>query len=231
MSGFAERLVARSAGTPAAGISVLAPRPVSPFEPTAGIEIEGMSEAVSPAIPPGISLETEPMPIAAATAYESQMSPGAAPTIFALPAQDSTPIPPDRGDAGGSVAATETDRAQARETRREDIAYRKANTEVVVRTAVAQAPAARSLPPAVSDRSGEIELAHSGQSSAFPVVPIMPTELESTAKAEPAAPMISIGKIEVQFLPQETHIQPARAAPERTRGFAAYARARRGEPR
>lgn len=43
--------------------------------------------------------------------------------------------------------------------------------------------------------------------------------------------MISIGKIEVQFLPQETRIPPVRPMPERTHGFAAYARARRGEPR
>ena len=41
MSNFAERLVARSAGTPPGpGISVLASRPVSRFEPVAGIEVE-----------------------------------------------------------------------------------------------------------------------------------------------------------------------------------------------
>jgi hypothetical protein len=44
-------------------------------------------------------------------------------------------------------------------------------------------------------------------------------------------PAISIGKIEVQFLPQEPHVPAPRSEPQRTRGFEAYARARRGEPR
>jgi hypothetical protein len=35
----------------------------------------------------------------------------------------------------------------------------------------------------------------------------------------------------VQFLPQEPRAPAQRPQPERTRGFAAYARARRGEPR
>jgi hypothetical protein len=51
-------------------------------------------------------------------------------------------------------------------------------------------------------------------------------------KAEQApAPVISIGKIEVQFLPQEPRLPAPRLEPQRTRGFEAYARARRGEPR
>jgi hypothetical protein len=45
------------------------------------------------------------------------------------------------------------------------------------------------------------------------------------------APVISIGRIEVQFLPQEPRVPAARPQPEPTRGFAAYTRARRGEPR
>ena len=44
-------------------------------------------------------------------------------------------------------------------------------------------------------------------------------------------PSISIGKIEVQFLPQEPRTPAPRPQPQRTRGFDAYARARRGEPR
>ena len=46
MSNFAERLVARSAGTPPGpGISVLAPRPVSRFEPVTAIDVE---ETINP---------------------------------------------------------------------------------------------------------------------------------------------------------------------------------------
>lgn len=47
----------------------------------------------------------------------------------------------------------------------------------------------------------------------------------------PAAPAISIGRIDVQFLPQEAPAPSQRPEPHRTRGFDAYARARRGEPR
>ena len=43
--------------------------------------------------------------------------------------------------------------------------------------------------------------------------------------------MISIGRIEVQFLPQEVRAPAPRIEPQRTRGFDGYARARRGEPR
>jgi hypothetical protein len=46
--------------------------------------------------------------------------------------------------------------------------------------------------------------------------------------AEHAAPAISIGKIEVQFLPKETPPSSPRTQPQRTRGFHAYDRARRG---
>jgi hypothetical protein len=46
--------------------------------------------------------------------------------------------------------------------------------------------------------------------------------------AEQGGPAISIGKIEVQFLPKETPPGPTSAQPQRTRGFDAYDRARRG---
>jgi hypothetical protein len=48
---------------------------------------------------------------------------------------------------------------------------------------------------------------------------------------EAPPPVISIGRIEVQFLPQEPRNPAPRPEPQRTRGFEAYARARRGEPR
>lgn len=53
---------------------------------------------------------------------------------------------------------------------------------------------------------------------------------EAERQAE-VAPAISIGKIEVQFVQPPANLPPARAAPQQTRGFDAYARARRGEPR
>lgn len=51
------------------------------------------------------------------------------------------------------------------------------------------------------------------------------------AEAAPAAPAISIGRIDVQFLPQDRPVAPARSEPQRNRGFETYARARRGQPR
>jgi hypothetical protein len=48
------------------------------------------------------------------------------------------------------------------------------------------------------------------------------------SREEQGGPAISIGKIEVQFLPKETPPGLSRAQPQRTRGFHAYNRARRG---
>jgi hypothetical protein len=59
-----------------------------------------------------------------------------------------------------------------------------------------------------------------------PVAVDEPKERES-----PPAPAISIGKIEVQFLPREPRLATPPPPPPRTRGFDAYARARRGERR
>jgi len=75
--------------------------------------------------------------------------------------------------------------------------------------------------PAASDRRPEIHTVRTEQRAA--------ARQFSTDRTP--APVISIGKIEVQFLPQESRAPAARPQPERTRGFAGYARARRGEPR
>ena len=50
MSNFAERLVARSAGASPGTrhLAVLAPRPASRFEPTAGIELDVIAEPNRP---------------------------------------------------------------------------------------------------------------------------------------------------------------------------------------
>lgn len=50
-------------------------------------------------------------------------------------------------------------------------------------------------------------------------------------KSSDEPPAISIGKIEVRFIEPQPPVTAARQAPQRTRGFDAYARARRGEPR
>ncbi len=83
--------------------------------------------------------------------------------------------------------------------------------------------------PAASDRALEI---HTVGSERRVAAARAQAPMVGEVKAEPpVAPVISIGKIEVQFLPQESRARAQRPPPERTRGFAAYARARRGEPR
>lgn len=96
------------------------------------------------------------------------------------------------------------------------------------------------------DRDHEIDAAKREPATAQPALPPLPveaterlTELRAVAtaartvtgekSAQPPVPVVSIGKIEVQFLPQAQHVAPPQ--PQRTRGFDAYARARRGEPR
>jgi hypothetical protein len=234
MSGFAERLVARSAGAmPAPGITVLTPRPVANFEPLIGIEREAISEPGHPATPVATWPETETGPTAEAPGREHQNAPGETPLVVGQSRQRTMAMSPDLGERARRVAPMERGRARAEETRRTDVAQGRASDEVVVAT-IAHASPASGLPLAVSGGSAETEFTPVGRSSKFPIVPIVPSapaRLDLPAKAELAAPTISIGKIEVQFLPQESRTSPGRPAPERTRGFVAYTRARRGEPR
>ncbi len=84
--------------------------------------------------------------------------------------------------------------------------------------------------PMDSDRVGDLDSIREDQRATRSQ---MQAVIHGSERETPAAPVISIGKIEVQFLPQEPN--PHRAAEpqqqQRTRGFEAYARARRGEPR
>ena len=258
MSNFAERLVARSAGAPPApGISLLAPRPVSRFEPTAGIAIEAIADA-EPSVAAAFEAEAEsqPRPAVAHTLTERRESPrsaGDTRSAIAQPLDHGNRMPHEEADATSPVA-----RAQASETLpdvgetqqgravphpvaseitvREDRAMTKehasavgtkaaqpqARTRADVEAFVSPQPLAEQVsPPAASDRRPEIHTVRTEQRAAA---------REFSTDRTPA-PVISIGKIEVQFLPQEPRVAAARPQPERTRGFAAYARARRGEPR
>jgi hypothetical protein len=82
--------------------------------------------------------------------------------------------------------------------------------------------------PMNSDRAGDIGAIQKGQG---PTTSQIQAVIRDSERETPAAPVISIGKIEVQFLPQEPNPPLPRPQQQRTRGFDAYARARRGERR
>jgi hypothetical protein len=82
----------------------------------------------------------------------------------------------------------------------------------------------------------EHEMARPGSSAVARIEPaIGPTgrdmvlETRLMAAEERSEPAISIGKIEVHFLPKEAPLGAPKAQPQRTHGFHAYARARRGQ--
>jgi hypothetical protein len=262
MSNFAERLVARSAGAaPAPGISPLAPRPASRFEPTAGIELDVVADAEPPVTGAAVAgPEPQPRPAVAHTLTEPRESPrsaGETRSAISQPPDDGNPMPHDEAEAtrplmraeapetplllpdvgetqlGRTVPHPVTSEVSAREDRammnvhasadRTAATPPRAHTRKdVERFHVSpQALPEQVSPPAASDRRPEIHTVRTEQRAA--------ARQFSTDRTP--APVISIGKIEVQFLPQEPRAPAARPQPERTRGFAAYARARRGEPR
>jgi hypothetical protein len=238
MSNFAERLVARSAGAPPApGISVLAPRPVSRFEPTVAIDIEAIVDAEHPVAAAAITAR----PLEDTSRTQHYEADTASPVARMEAAQT---LPLDVGETRQRHAAThpvaseiaaERDRATTAHASADVIPT--AHPQPTARTRVngetlhlsPQPAAEQVLPPANSGRAREIQIVHTEQRAAAPLAQAAAVREE---KAEqPSAPVISIGKIEVQFLPQEARMPAPRPEPQRTRGFAAYARARRGEPR
>jgi hypothetical protein len=267
MSNFAERLVARSAGaSPAPGISPLALRPASRFEPTAGIEIDAIADTEPPVAAAAVTeAASPPRPAVAHTLIEARESPrsaGETRSAIAQPSDDGNRTPHDEANATSPVLRVEAPvvRAEAPETPLPDVvetqqgravphpvaseisamedrammkvraspdgtaaAPPRAHTREDVETFhVSPQPLPEQVsPPAASDRRLEIQTVRTERRVAAREFSIDRTP----------APVISIGRIEVQFLPQEPRVPAARPQPERTRGFAAYTRARRGEPR
>ncbi|MFZ5673534.1 MAG: hypothetical protein ACOZAM_11285 [Pseudomonadota bacterium] len=215
MSNFVDRLITRGAGL-STGLPLLKPRPAARFE-------QEMS--------PSIEVETPAEP--------SLVNSAAAPVR-----------------RKGSPASTRVEAAQRRvpdqQIRREDdIGEARApssqpgsnplQSRFLPKSETASRPAADletgppiSVPePSLSQQIGvEQPEAPRHQRPMFFDVPAGPAiRPEPRIESEPAAPTISIGRIDVQFLPQEAPAHPQRPEPQRTRGFEAYARARRGEPR
>lgn len=253
MSNFAERLVARSAGTPpGSGISVLSSRPLSRFEPVAGLEVEEFvrSDLAPPQVNrPIAQREVEralpkreaarsaaresPTPMLQSERREAELGPRMTTALHPPPREiEATPdhALPDvsLSDISPAEDGTPKQITQSADFDENATSPQHVAPDVMGLRTEEETSTAEPTPPRALGRKFEIEAARSGRLSRPP----RPAHVGGEEKsAQPPAPTISIGKIEVQFLPQEPRVSAPRPQPERTRGFEAYARARRGEPR
>lgn len=221
MTDFAQRLVARSAGRPV-GLPLLTPRPASRFERSESQALEEATETTAPAVakpvadpaPDHIHVPATPWP------QERRAEPAEPETIDVhdglparAPRQAKAPVAgrTDAADRPPPMLASRSSQPAGIEA-----SHQEASTAASGRVSVARMTEAS---PELGDQA---EAAH------FPPVIARP----DVAKAGQAlAPAISIGRIEVQFLAPEKPAAAPRPEPQRTRGFDAYARARRGMPR
>jgi hypothetical protein len=234
MSNFAERLVARSTGRAAdAGVLLLMPRPVARFEPTGGLGASGET-----------LLEDTGM-----------VSAGHADTL--LNGAESKAELHSR-DADGSIGRTDRNAPASQPPAPHDAFGQPLPPGHTILNRgpadhIVSQPSAEADPPANgTDKQSAMPVRHRQPDGhdANPSVEAMPSPLarDVVARNEPATPptfddvmvpnvppvaeqagpVISIGKIEVQFLPKETPSGPPRVQPQRTRGFHTYDRARRG---
>jgi hypothetical protein len=237
MSNFAERLVARSTGRAAdAGVPLLMPRPVARFEPAGGPGAPGeglledtgtVASGTGEALPDGTDPRAEAHLRDADVSVErtDRRRSAIRPTVAAEEAFRRPLSPSDvssttaRGDrvisppAAGAAQPT----PEAGEPAAMPVVRRQAGGDNVEEDVEPQARRhARSV---VASRQLAMGPAMRDAIAANPPPP--PVE-------EQGGPAISIGKIEVQFLPKETPPGLPRTQPQRTRGFHAYDRARRG---
>jgi hypothetical protein len=236
MSNFAERLVARSAGRAAdAGIPLLMPRPVARFEPTGlGGPGEGLGEdTVMISSGPADASPDGAYPAAGAplrnvdASVERTDRPGAA-IRPAGAAGDALrrPLPP--GDASSNRGRD--DRALSPPAAGAAASTPEAGDPVAMRDARPQ-PGGHDIRTDVEPQTPRPARAVIASEEATTAPAIRDTTMPSSPPAsleEQGGPVISIGKIEVQFLPKQTPPGLSRVQPQRTRGFHAYDRARRG---
>lgn len=214
MKSFADRLVARGAGQPT-GLPLLTQRPAARFERemVAPAEAEtpvGSREEATPSAAPA-PRKSNPAPIQADHAAKPARAHPAERRDVAT-AENAMPSPRQTDAAPSApVAATSSPEPSAQSVATVAMPERSARQEAMAGEAefpARQPPLYFEEPPA-----GRV------------------TQSAPLIAPETAAPAISIGRIEVQFLPQEKPVAPQRPEPQRTRGFEAYTRARRGLPR
>jgi hypothetical protein len=258
MSNFVERLVARStAGAAASGIAVLTPRPVSRFENAAGInpEANALEAQVEDTSPGPVGVDQRP-PFARTRTYAESSDHAVVPPRSASPPEQRAA---ERKNVPAPGPQTPRDEARRRSPVAAG-PDTDLHAEVVAAPVMRHVEQAEIVPVA-EDADAAPDDGHFrelGQPQARPAspnrvqratfvdVPVRSTILERTVRAAPMstrreagleaappppAPVVSIGKIEVQFLPRESPLPAPRPEAPRTRGFETYARARRGEPR
>lgn len=215
MSGFAQRLVARGAGRPT-GLPLLLPRPATRFEyePVAPVDSEVPAEAPADGPPPvakvarkpdsGPAREDAPSKPAKPAGREAGAESGNMGPTATAPQPSHAALPPGRAPSAASIVPDARERMPG---------------AISETTALPGEPAVDEAPEAAPPPLFFIE----------PSAPLArtPPQIERA----PPPPTISIGRIDVQFLPQDRPVAPPRPEPQRTRGFEAYARARRGMPR
>jgi hypothetical protein len=254
MSNFAQRLVARSAGTPLGpSIAILTPRPVTRFEPQPIAAIEQQVAAEGPVS----SLQHADRSTAGPMAERRATGPDEVGTrTTKLSAAGPAPLgDADRpavdqawaADAAVPLLRHETAHPLPETTRHQGVPFTPAHEKQIVRAEqtvplanakLAVAPSERPRPPGPDDHAGTPTVMEPSRSlpaeRSPPATPARTTPAADAREREGQefpAPMISIGRIEVQFLPQAQHMPAPAPLPQRTRGFDAYARSRLGEPR
>lgn len=216
MTNFADRLIARGAGQPA-GLPLLKARPAARFEqetsPSVEAETPGEQRVEKSVQPSALSRRIAPTPT-----KDARQTHSAEP---ALPDED-VKIDGIRPLASNPLASP------ALLTPRAAPVSRRASEKKLEQSEAPESDPPMVRPPAIEHP----EVPRDQRPMFFDVPPIgQVAAAQPPVESAPPPPSISIGRIDVQFLPQERTAAPVRPQPQRTRGFDTYARARRGEPR
>jgi hypothetical protein len=237
MSNFAERLVARSTGRALDPVSLLTPRPPARFEQSGGLGApgEGPLQNLDMSSPDSAQPDVG-VPRAGTAPRDVMASAERADRRESVSPSTSTP-----DEALGHPLHQSHPSSNAGRDDRDGYPHAASAGETTIATS---APVANRAMPGfghqpVSGGLGqnlEHEMARPGSSAVARIEPaIGPTgrdmvpETRLLAAEERSEPAISIGKIEVHFLPKEAPLGVPKAQPQRTHGFHAYARARRGQ--
>jgi hypothetical protein len=227
MTGFAQRLVARSAGR-STGLPLLMPRPASRFETNEPPVLDEVTETKTPVLDE-VTLTRAPVEairvtnqasdaVHAPAAGQLQGRPGESPRHEVL--DDGMPA---------QRPQSETPRSKSRATPPDQPLPMASLPSPVSANVEALHPAKETPVSANVTHIAERSEGLIDQAMPRPLTPTIPSD---DAKAErPAAPVITIGRIEVQFIAADKPVAAPRPELQRTRGFDAYARARRGIPR
>jgi hypothetical protein len=236
VTGFLQRLALRSAGLPAAGAPSLRLRPRALFEPSSHAATgPEMLDLEAPAATAAARGRSPAIGAAGPQPPSPDASPAAASVVARPPAPPAASVTPEPAPAAGRA----TPRLEETGAR----AAPPAAAAALAPTPADEGPEARVTwdPPGAPPRPAPPAppfVADPGPPPPPPQRAAVPeTVFEPVAAfpepADTAAPFtLSIGRIDVEFIsPPPPPARAPRAADSRSRGFAPYARMRRGSPR